>query len=50
MSYGFQSTAGYGDVNADFIQSALARDAATELSAEFEEPTIRVYLGLGTGW
>ena len=37
VSYGFQSTAGYGDVNADFIQSALARDAASELSAEFED-------------
>ena len=50
VSYGLQSTAGYGDVNADFIQSSLARDAASELSAEYEEPTIRVYLGLGTGW
>ena len=50
ISYGMQPTAGYGDVNADLIQSTLARDSVSELSAEVEEPTIRVYLGLGTGW
>ncbi|MEC7987388.1 MAG: hypothetical protein VX278_19625, partial [Myxococcota bacterium] len=50
ISYGLQPTAGYGDVNADFVQSALARDSASELSAEVEPPTVRVYLGLGTGW
>ena len=50
VSYGLQPVAGYGDVNADLIQSSLARDAATELSAEIEPSTIRVYLGFGTGW
>ena len=50
VAYGFQPTAGYGDVNADFVQSSLARDANTELSGEYEPPTMRVYLGIGTGW
>ena len=50
VAYGLQAVAGYGDVDADLIQSSQARDAATELSSEVEEPTIRVYLGLGTGW
>jgi len=50
VSYGFFPTAGSGDVNADLTQSSLARDAATELSAEIEPATIRVYLGVGTGW
>lgn len=50
LSYGLSPTAGYGDVNADFIQNSLARDAASDLSAEVENPTLRVYLGLGTGW
>ena len=50
LSYGLQSTAGYGDVNADFVQSSVARDAASELSAELEPPTLRIYAGLGTGW
>ena len=50
VAYGFQRTAGYGDVNADTVQSSVARDAATELSGEVEAPTVRVYLGIGTGW
>lgn len=50
VAYGFQRTAGYGDVNADMIQSSVARDAATELSGEVEPATLRVYLGIGTGW
>ena len=50
LSYGLQSTAGYGDVNFDLVQSSLARDAATELSAEIEPATLRLYLGFGTGW
>lgn len=50
IAYGFQRTAGYGDVNADLIQSSVARDAATELSGEVEPATLRVYLGIGTGW
>jgi hypothetical protein len=50
VAYGFQRTAGYGDVNADLVQSSVARDAATELSGEVEPATLRVYLGLGTGW
>ena len=50
VAYGFERVAGYGDVNADLIQSSLARDAATELSGEVEEPTVRVYIGIGTGW
>ena len=50
VAYGLQRTAGYGDVNADLIQSSVARDAATELSGEIEEPTLRVYVGIGTGW
>ncbi|MEC9390165.1 MAG: hypothetical protein VX944_08835 [Myxococcota bacterium] len=50
IAYGFQRTAGYGDVNADLVQSSVARDAATELSGEVEPATLRVYLGIGTGW
>ncbi len=50
VAYGLQSTAGYGDVNADIVQSSVARDSATELSDEVEPPTMRVYLGVGTGW
>ncbi len=50
VAYGFQPTAGYGDVNADLIQSSVARDAASELSDEVEPATLRVYLGIGTGW
>jgi hypothetical protein len=50
VSYGFQPTAGYGDVNNDLIQSSVARDAASELSDEIEAPTFRFYAGLGTGW
>ncbi|MFT7520182.1 MAG: hypothetical protein ACI9MC_002327, partial [Kiritimatiellia bacterium] len=49
-SYGLQPTSGYGDVNGDMIQSSLARDAASELSAEIEPATLRIYVGLGTGW
>jgi hypothetical protein len=50
LSYGLQPTAGYGDVNADLISGSAARDAGTELSSEFEPPTLRIYAGLGTGW
>jgi hypothetical protein len=50
VAYGLQSTAGYGDVNADYVQSSVARDSASELSDEIEPPTMRVYVGLGTGW
>ena len=50
VAYGFQRVAGYGDVNADMVQSSVARDAATELSGEVEEPTLRLYIGIGTGW
>ena len=50
LAYGLQTTAGYGDVNADFVQSSVARDAATELSAEEEPSTLQVYEGIGTGW
>jgi hypothetical protein len=50
VAYGLQSTAGYGDVNADLVQSSAARDASSELSDEVEPPTMRVYLGVGTGW
>jgi hypothetical protein len=50
VAYGLQRTAGYGDVNADLVQTSVARDAATELSGEVEEPTLRLYLGIGTGW
>ena len=49
-SYGLQPTSGYGDVNGDMIQSSVARDAASELSAEVEPATLRLYVGLGTGW
>ena len=50
LAYGLQSTAGYGDVNADLISSSVARDSASELSDEVEPPTLRIYAGLGTGW
>ena len=50
FAYGLQPTAGYGDVNADLIQSSAARDAGSELSSEVEPPTLRVYAGIGTGW
>jgi Tol biopolymer transport system component len=50
LAYGLRPTAGVGDVNADGIQSSIARDAVTELSSEFEPPRLRVYLGIGTGW
>ena len=50
VAYGLQPTAGYGDVNADMIQSSVARDSASELSDEVEAPTLRIYAGLGTGW
>jgi WD40 repeat protein len=50
VSYGLKATAGYGDVNADLVQSSVARDANSELSDEVEPPTIRIYAGLGTGW
>ena len=50
LAYGMQPTGGYGDVNADLIQSSVARDAASELSTEVEDSTVRVYVGLGTGW
>jgi len=50
VAYGLQTVAGYGDVNADFVQSSVARDAGTELSSEVEPPTLHLYLGLGTGW
>ena len=50
IAYGLQSTAGYGDVNADLRQSSVARDSASELSDEIEPPTLRIYAGLGTGW
>jgi hypothetical protein len=50
VAYGFQRVGGYGDVNADLVQSSVARDASTELSGEVEEPTLRLYIGIGTGW
>lgn len=50
VSYGLRPTAGYGDVNQDMVQSSGARDATSELSAEYEPATVRVYLGVGTGW
>jgi hypothetical protein len=50
VSVGLNPTAGYGDVNYDLIQNSIAQDAASELSAEVEPPTVRIYAGLGTGW
>ena len=50
VSYGLQTTAGYGDVNADNIQSSVSRNAASELSSELEGSTFHIYAGLGTGW
>ena len=50
VSYGLQSTAGYGDVNADFIQSSVSRNSYSELSSEVEPSTFHIYAGLGTGW
>ncbi len=50
VAYGPVPTAGYGDVNADNIQNGSVRDAASELSSEFEPNTVHVYVGLGTGW
>jgi hypothetical protein len=50
VSYGLQNTAGYGDVNADMLQSSVSRNAASELSAEIEGSTFHIYAGLGTGW
>ncbi len=50
VAYGLSPTAGYGDVDADLIQGSIARDAATELSNEFEPSRFRFYIGIGTGW
>ena len=50
LAYGMQPTGGYGYVNSDMVQSSVARDAASELSSEVEDSTLRLYLGLGTGW
>ena len=48
--YGFNEIRGYGDVNGDDIQDTTNNAIGDELSNETEQPGVRVYLGLGTGW
>ncbi len=48
--YGFNEVKGYGDVNGDDIQDTTNNAIGDELSNEVEEPGVRVYVGLGTGW
>ncbi len=48
--YGFNTVRGYGDVNGDDIQDTTQSAIGDELSNEVEEPGVRVYVGLGTGW
>ncbi|MEN9785837.1 MAG: hypothetical protein RLZZ299_1101 [Pseudomonadota bacterium] len=48
--YGFNTVRGYGDVNGDDVQDTMNNAIGDELSNEVEEPGVRVYVGLGTGW
>ena len=48
--YGFNTIRGYGDVNGDDITDSTDSAIGDELSNETEEPGVRVYVGLGTGW
>lgn len=50
FAYGFNEVRGYGDVNGDDIYDTSDNAFGDELSNETEEPGLRVYIGLGTGW
>ncbi len=50
FAYGFNEVRGYGDVNGDDIYDTSDNALGDELSNETEEPGLRVYIGLGTGW
>ena len=48
--YGFNEIHGYGDVNGDDVQDSTDNSIGDELSNETEQPGLRFYVGLGTGW
>jgi len=50
FAYGFNRVRGYGDVNGDGIYDTSNNSFGDELSNETENPGLRVYIGLGTGW
>ncbi|MDP6934456.1 MAG: hypothetical protein QGG40_16140, partial [Myxococcota bacterium] len=50
FAYGFNEIRGYGDVNGDDIIDTNDSAIGDELSDETEQPGLRVYVGLGTGW
>lgn len=50
LAYGFNEVRGYGDVDGDDIYDTSDNAFGDELSNETEEPGLRVYIGLGTGW
>ena len=50
FAYGFNEVRGIGDVNGDGITDTNDSAIGDELSNETEQPGLRVYIGLGTGW
>ena len=50
VAYGFQSIRGYYDPNGDDITDTNQQTQGDSLSNEREPPSVRVYIGLGTGW
>ena len=49
VSYGLQSTAGYGDVNADLSNLRVSKYLFGAL-IRVEPSTFHIYAGIGTGW
>lgn len=50
VAYGFQTIRGYYDPNGDDITDTSEETQGDSLSNEREPGSVRVYIGLGTGW
>ena len=50
LAYGFQETGGIWDVDGDDIVTNVSDPNVGSLSSEREKPSLRLYIGLGTGW
>ncbi len=50
VAYGFQEIGGIWDVDGDDIVTNVSDPNVGSISTEKEKPSIRLYIGLGTGW
>ena len=50
LAYGFNEVGGMWDVDGDDIVTNVSDPNVGSLSSEREKPSLRLYIGLGTGW